>query len=289
VLAWRDDGAACESCAADYRFVRGIPTFLTADAADDIWAAAESGLARALRENPELERALMDPPPEALGPADRMFRSFVLEERGDFESARASAPDMSELYTPEMNTCRQKAFTALLERLDGPVVDLASGRCLLLERMNVPAVATDVSPLVLSRARERGIAGEALAFDARRTPFADGAVETMTTFLGLANVEDPGPLFGELRRVVSGRLLAIHMLYPEGDANAEAIEAMRLERLLYRELFLDGLATAGWDTEVVFECRARALPTPVGNVLEAAVDGLPVAPTEIDWVVIEAH
>jgi SAM-dependent methyltransferase len=218
-----------------------------------------------------------------------MFRSFVLEERGDFEGARAAAPSMSELYTPEMNACRQEAFDALLAKLDGPVVDLASGRCLLLELMDVPAVATDVSPMVLNRAKERGIASEVLAFDARQTPFADGAVETMTTFLGLANVEDPGPLFSELPRVVRGRLLAIHMLYPLGDANAEAIETMRLERLLYREPFLDGLATAGWAVEVVFECRARALPTPVGDVLEAAIDGLPAAPTEIDWVVVEAR
>ena len=273
-----------------------MPTFLTADAAVDIWATTESGLARALRENPELEQALMDRAPEELRPADRMFRSFVLEERGDYEGARAVAPSMSELYTPEMNACRQGAFDALLARLDGPVarldgpvVDLASGRCLLLERMDVPAVATDVSPLVLARAKERGVASEALAFDARQTPFADGAVETMTTFLGLANVEDPGPLFGELRRAVSGRLLAIHMLYPVGDANADAIETMRLERLLYRGPFLDGLAAAGWDVEVVFECRARAVPTPVGHVLESAIDGLPVAPTEIDWLVVEAR
>jgi hypothetical protein len=46
---------------------------------------------------------------------------------------------------------------------------------------------------------------------------------------------------------------------------------------------LDGL-------ELVFECRARALPTPVGEVLEAAIDRLPAAPpTEIDWVVVEAR
>jgi hypothetical protein len=156
--------------------------------------------------------------------------------------------------------------------------------------MNVPAVATDLSPLVLARDRERGVADDVLAFDARQTPFADGAFETMTTFLGLANVEDPGPLFRELRRAVSGRLLAIHQLYPEGDANADAIRAMRLDSLLYREPFLAALADAGWKAEVVFECGARALPTPVGVVLEgAAVDGLPAAPTEIDWVVVEAQ
>jgi len=243
-----------------------------------------------VRENPELERALLDPPPEELGPADRMFRSFVLEERGDFEGARAAAPLAADLYTPEMNACREGAFEALLARLDGPVVDLASGRCLLAERMKVPFLATDVSPHVLARGRERGVVGDAIAFDARVTPFADGAVETMTTFLGLANVEDPGPLFRELRRVVSGRLLAIHQLFPEGDANAEAISGAKLDRLLYRGPFFKELGDAGWQAEVVFECRAKALPTPVGEVLEgAAIDGLPVAPTEIDWVVVEAR
>jgi hypothetical protein len=156
--------------------------------------------------------------------------------------------------------------------------------------MEVPVVATDVSPLVLARHRERGVVDEVLAFDARVTPFADGAVETMTTFLGLANVESPGPLFRELRRVVSGRLLAIHQLYPEGDSNAAAISELGLSRLLYREPFFAALGEAGWEAEVAFECRARALPTPVGEVLEgAAVDGLPVAPTEIDWLVVEAR
>jgi hypothetical protein len=112
----------------------------------------------------------------------------------------------------------------------------------------------------------------------------------MTTFLGLANVESPGPLFRELRRVVSGSLLAIHQLYPEGDANSEAIAGMGLGRLLYREPFFAELADAGWEAEVVFECRAKALPTPVGVILEgAAIDGLPVAPTEIDWLVVEAR
>lgn len=263
-----------------------MPTFLTAEAAGDIWAAAESGLSRALRENPELERALLDPPADELGSADRMFRSFVLEERCDY----TEVVSLDDLYTPEMNACREEAFAALLARLDGPVVDLASGRCLLVERMDVPVVATDVSPLVLARDRERGVVDEVLAFDARATPFADGAVETMTTFLGLANVESPGPLFRELRRAVSGRLLAIHQLYPEDDANAAAISELGLSRLLYGEPFFAALAEAGWEAEVVFECRARALPTPVGEVLEgAAIDGLPVAPTEIDWVVVEAR
>jgi hypothetical protein len=75
-----------------------VPTFLTAEAAGDIWAAAESGLSQALRENPELERALLDPLADELGPADRMFRSFVLEERGIYTEVAS----LDDLYTPEM-------------------------------------------------------------------------------------------------------------------------------------------------------------------------------------------
>jgi uncharacterized protein YbaR (Trm112 family) len=290
-LVWRADGASCADCGTGYPFVSGVPTFLTPEAASDIWAAAESGLVRALREDPELERALLGPPVEQLAPADRMFRSFVLEERGDYPGARAAAASAwPELYTPEMLECRERAFDSLLQRLDGPVVDLASGRCQLAERMDVPVVATDVSPHVLARARERGVASEVLAFDARRTPFRDGAVETMTTFLGLANVEQPDELLSELRRAVGGRLLAIHQLYPEGDANADAIQAAGMERIGYREPFLEELTSAGWQAEIVLECGARAVPTPAGVVLEGArIDGLPVAPTEVDWLVIEAR
>jgi hypothetical protein len=112
----------------------------------------------------------------------------------------------------------------------------------------------------------------------------------MTTFLGLANVEHPGELLSELRRAAGGRLFAIHQAYPEGDANADLIREAGMERLAYRERFLEELAHAGWDADVVFECRAWALPTPAGVVLEGArIDGLPVAETEVDWLVIEAR
>lgn len=290
-LSWADEGAACATCGADYPDVNGVPTLLPRGEQRDGWAEAESGLTRALREEPKLERALLGGPLEELGPADRLFRSFVLEERGRYDAARAAAESAwPGLYTPEVRAAQEQAFAALLSRLDGPAVDVASGRCLLAERIPVPVVATDVSPHVLARARDRGITDAVLALDARRTPFRDGAVDTMTTFLGLANVEQPGELLRELRRAVGGRLLAIHQLYPERDGNEERIRQLGMEQLAYRAPFLDALRVAGWDASVVFESRARALPTPPSELFGGArVDGLPVAPTEIDWVVVEAR
>ena len=290
-LSWRVDGAACTTCGADYPAVNGVPNLLPPEEQRDAWAEAESGLTRALREHPELERALLGGSLDELAPADRLFRSFVLEERGQYEAARAAAEAAwPGLYTEEVRAGKEHAFAALLSLLDGPVVDLASGRCLLAERIQVPVVATDVSPHVLARARDRGVTDLLLALDARRTPFRDASVDTMTTFLGLANVEQPGELLRELRRVVGGRLLAIHQLYPDGDGNEERIRELGMERLAYRTPFLEELGAAGWDTSIVFESRARALPTPPSELFGGArVDGLPVAPTEVDWVVIEAR
>lgn len=111
---------------------------------------------------------------------------------------------------------------------------------------------------MLARARERGVVSIVLAFDARRTPSA-GACSRSTSSTRRRRE----------RRRARGR---------------------RNRRLLYREPLLEELAEAGWRTEIVFECRANALPTPTGVALQGAVvDGLPVAPTEIDWIVLEAR
>jgi len=66
-------------------------------------------------------------------------------------------------------------------------------------------VATDYSPHVLRQDRRRLVSFglydkiSLLAFDARRTPFKNGAVETLTTNVGLSNVENPRNLLKELR------------------------------------------------------------------------------------------
>lgn len=296
----------CTVCNADYPVREGIGLFLTPDLPRrDLWEEVESRLLRHLREHPEVERRLMDVPLAALSPADQFFRALVLEERGDYAGAKA-AEELANvrLYTPEYRACYESQMAYVLEGVadaPGPIVDLASGRGALVERLArqlpQPIVATDFSPQVLRRNRRwlefSGLHDRVslLAFDARRTPFKDGAITTLTTNLGLPNIEEPGSLLQELRRVVSGTFLAISHFYPEDDeANAATIHQLGLSTLLFQRPALEQFRAAGWQVEVANPCRGPAHPTPTGVVLEGAgIDALPVAETVLEWCVLVAR
>jgi methyltransferase family protein len=261
--------------------------------ASDPWEETESALSRALREDPALERALLGASPDDLAPADAFLRALVLEERGDHGAERAAA--FERLYTPATLAC----MTALLDRIarlvaaaseEGSVVDVASGRGMLLERLQgqgVRPIATDISPRVLRAARARGLA--AVACDAERLPFADRSVAIATTFLGLGNVRRPDAVLAEARRVAN-RLVAGHVVYERGTANDAAVEGLDLQRVAYRERLLEELAATGWDARVAFDCPAPAEPTPTGVLLAGVgIDALPVAPVDAAWLVIDAR
>jgi uncharacterized protein YbaR (Trm112 family) len=298
--------ARCRACSASYPVREGIALFLTPDLPrDDLWEQAGSGISRLLREQPEVERRLMQVPMETLGPADLMFRAMVHEDCDEFIAAKAAATlARMGLYTGEYRACYESQRTFLLDRLragSGPIVDLASGRGDLVElfarQLERPILATDFSPHILRRDRRWleywGLYERVslLAFDARRTPFKDGAVATMTTNLGLPNVDEPERLLGELRRVVGGELLAINYFYPEADAaNAEAIRAAGHGAMLFRREAEAAFRAAGWQMELANRCAGRALPTPRGVVTEGAgIDGLPVAQTTLEWATLVAR
>lgn len=286
------DGRTCTSCGIEYAANDGIPLLIPPGSdVTDLWEEAESGLSRVLRENPELENALLSPLPAELEPADAFLRALVLEERGDGSEVDAA---FARLYSPETLACIGSQIDALCERVleePGLVVDLASGRGVLLQRLQRAVagtlVATDVSPRVLRRARRRGI--EAVACDVRLLPFAGDSVDCATTFLGLNNVEQPGSLLAELRRAAK-RLLVVHLIYEPGTANDRELEELGLASLAYREPLLEGLAAAGWEPEIASSCTALLQPTPVGVLLEGAViDRLPVEPVEATWLTIDAR
>ena len=296
----------CVSCSAAYPIREGIGVFLTPDLPrQDLWEEVESELIAYLREHPRVERELMETPLGKLAPADQFFRALVLEERGAFADAKESGKAAhSGLYTSEYLACWESQYDYVLERLsfsDDPVMDLASGRGYLVERMagnlDRPIVVTDFSPRVLRRDRRflefLGLYERTslLAFDARRTPFRDGSVKTMTTNLGLANIENPGRLLDELRRIISGELLAIMTFYPaEDEENKEAIQSLGLASFLYQDTALDLLTSAGFEVELANIQVGRALPTPKSELLEGAeIDALPDAETEITWCTLVAH
>jgi hypothetical protein len=164
----------------------------------------------------------------------------------------------------------------------------------LANRLQRPVVATDFSPAVLRHNRHRlensGVYDDVslLAFDARHTPFKTGSVATLTTNLGLPNIEAPGALLTELRRIVDGAFLAISHFYAESDeANAPAIRAAQLDTLLYKHSTLQQYVEAGWEVEVKNVCVGKARPTPPSVVLEGArADSLPVADTNLEWCVL---
>ena len=295
--------AHCNACSATYPIRDGIGLFLTPDLPrDDLWEHVDSKLTQYLRKHPELEQQLMDVPLATLAPADQFFRSLVLEERGNYIEAHLAEESANKgLYTEDHTRCQNSQLDYVVEWLsatDGPIVDLASGRCYLAEkllrRLNRPIVITDFSPVVLRNNRRRLESfdlydrASLLAFDARRTPFRDGVVENMTTNLGLSNIEDPGSLLKELRRIVAGAFLAICNFYPEEEeTNAKVIREAGLETMLYRRRALRHYAEAGWDVEVSNVCKGAARPTPSGIVIEdARIDRLPVTDTHLEWCVL---
>ncbi len=295
----------CLRCGATYFVREGIGVFLPPDLPrNDLWEQTSTALGRYLQEHPDIARRLLASPIETLAPADRFYRALALEERGDFADARAVAEAaLPLLYTAEYLACHESQKRWLLAYLadrPGPIVDLASGRGDLAERMarelRRPVVATDFSLRVLRRDRRAlqmaglGEQVSLLAMDARRTPFKDGAVATMTTNLGLPNIEKPGELLTELRRVVSGKFLAITHFYPADDeANLRVLREFGLAPLLVHQEFLALMAQAGWQVRLENLQTGRALPTPASELLDGArIDGLPVAETTLEWCVARA-
>jgi uncharacterized protein YbaR (Trm112 family) len=297
--------ANCQECSAAYPVREGIGIFLTPDLPrKDLWEQVDSQLMLHLRERPDLERKLMDVSINTLGPADLFYRALVLDERGKYEKAR-ELEELSEegIYTEEYRACWQSQIEYVIEEvagLEGPIIDLASGRGYLVDKMaqrlDRLIVATDFSPRVLRRDRmwleAMGLYDKVslLAFDARRTPFREKAIGVLTTNLGLPNIEEPGKLLRELRRVVGGRFLAITHFYPEEDEiNVSALRENGLITL-FRAEAVESFSSAGWDIEVANVCRGQARPTPTSEVLEGAgIDGFPLAETMLEWCVIDAH
>lgn len=295
----------CLQCGAPYFVREGIGVFLPPDLPrNDLWEQTSTALSRYLKEHPDVEQRLMASPVETLSPADRLYRALALEERGEFAQARAIAESaLADLYTPEYLACYESQKRWVIDRVrerPGLVVDLASGRGDLVERLARelcrPVVATDFSPRVLRRDR-RALAAAGLyeyvsllAMDARRTPFKDGAVPTLTTNLGLPNIEKPGELLAELRRVVSGEFLAITHFYPSDDeANLGVLREFGVAPLLVRESLVNLMTQAGWSVEIANAQTGRALPTPPSESLEGArIDALPITETVLEWCTIRA-
>jgi len=298
--------AACRECKAVYPLWDGIGIFLTPDLPrEDLWRQAGSRLVRYLREHPDIERRLMATPLEMLSPTDQFFRGEILEARQEFAKAKLVHDiAMRNLYHTEYLSCWQSQVEHVIQELvntSGPVIDLASGKGYLAVEIALRTgrlvVPTDFSPTVLRRNRAwlkvfgLGDQVSLLAFDARRAPFRNGAIEMLTTNLGLPNIQNPGELMKELRRIVSGRFLAISIFYPPDDEdNASKLREAGLGDLLFRQPAINTFNSAGWEVALDNLKHGKALPTPPSRLLEGArIDAFPVTETVLEWCVLDAH
>lgn len=295
----------CHLCSSEYEVKHGIGQFLIPDLpGEDLWEQVDSQLIQYLRQNPQIEKALMEVPLDTLSPADQFFRGLVLEEKGEYGEARKTFDLANKgIYTADYLACCENMINIAIDRLKNnhePVVDLASGKGMLVERMAQDLtsyiVGTDISPRVLLSNRRRfeyfGLYDKVsfLAFDVRHTPFQNAAVHTLTTYQGLPNIREPGYLLQELRRIVSGSFLGITLFFPEDDQdNNSMIEKIGLSNLIYHRSAFDSFARAGWEVETIKSCVGKALPTPVGEVIEGAgIDAIPVVETTIEWDLLYA-
>ncbi len=277
--------------------------FLTTDLKrNDLWEQVDNKLEQFLKQNPELEKRLMNVPLETLGPVDQFYRGDIHRTRGEIEAANAAYTISHKgIISADTDKCIDDQMDYLINeasKSDSPIVDLASGVCELVKRMlkDLPnlIVVTDFSPSVLVRNRkwliEQGYYDRVslLAFDARQTPFATDSISLLTTHVGHQNIQNPGKLLEELHRIVNGKLLAVSSFYPEDDKeNGAVIEEYGVAELCYRDKLLDNFQNTGWTVEVKNSCRIKTIPAPPGVVLEGArVDGLPVQTTTLEWCVL---
>jgi hypothetical protein len=301
-----DADARCSGCGAVYPVREGVGIFLTPDLPrNDLWEQVDSQLENHLQKHPDQEKKLLETPRDQLSPTDLHFRTMLLEERDDYGGGKeAEILANQKLYTEAYNAFWEKQFKYVIDQirnLDGPVIDLASGRCYLVERVledqQREMVVTDFSPSVLRRDRAyfqllgQGHLLSFLAIDARKTPFLAGSVEILTTNLGLPNIEEPGELVQELHRVLGGTFLGIsHFFPPDDELNRELIAGAGLEPFLYRESMGDQFAGYDWSVSLEACCRSEALPTPESEIIPGTrADGLPAAPTELEWSTVRVE
>ncbi len=290
-----EDGLGCQACGLRFSEYQGIPCLFGPEK-EDLWAQNQSGLAKLLAENPETAQKLENSPEEALNGADTFAKAALRKEQGRYlEAIALQRAAWQKSYPPEYIACFQAQLDFIAQSLawvSGPIVDIASGRGMLISRLQkgtaAPLVATDLSPFVLANSLaplwpEELARGRLsmLAFDATAMPFQDKSLPVLTTCLGLQNIPNPQLAAKELRRVCAGKLYALCQFFPEDDEKNQQAAARFGLAGAYAQSFLAAMMEeAGWRVSFHNGPWLRQPPTPVGQVAPGLhVDGLPVEET----------
>jgi hypothetical protein len=68
------------------------------------------------------------------------------------------------------------------------------------------------------------------------------------------------------------------------------IEGAGIDAFVYKESTVEHFSARDWEINIENACMAKAIPTPESEIFEGArADGLPVAPTTLEWCTIRTE
>jgi uncharacterized protein YbaR (Trm112 family) len=296
--------ATCVSCKSEYEVKDEIAVFLTdLLSRNDLWEQGESSLEKYLKENPGIYEKLMNAPEEKLNGADYWFKASYFEMKRDFlTSSRMFKQAFEKIYTKGYIDGMDSQMDFIIKNLKNneSIIDIASGKGYLVKRLLTETknyvAATDFSPTVLVRNKEYfKVLGlyerlSLFAFDARKTPFRDNSITTMTSYLGLPNIERAGGVISELNRITQKEFMSVmHFIDKEDKIHMDLFNQYGNIAYATRDNAIETFRRGGWNIEICNSYFANVKPTPEGEILEGAgIDGFPVEDTQVEFCVIRA-
>lgn len=296
---------SCSCCKAKYEVKDEIAVFLTdLLSRNDLWEVGESSLEKYLKEKPEVYEKLMNTPEEELNGADYWFKASYFEMKRDFlTSSRMFKQVFEKIYTQNYINGLDSQGDFILRNLEynEPIIDIASGKGYLVKRLLMETknyvAATDFSPTILMRNKAYykalGLYDRLslIAFDARKTPFRDNSIVTMTSYLGLPNIEQAGEVIRELNRITQKEFMSVmHFIDKEDKIHMDFLNKYGNIAYATRENSVETFIRAGWNIEICNSFFADIKPTPIGEILKGeGIDGFPIEDTQVEICVIRAR
>jgi len=293
----------CGNCAKIYAAKNGVGCFVDyQDSSDDSWERAENWLKNFTAENPDIIKKLMTADIEKLNAADIMIRSMLnkIEENHE-EAERLNKLCNQKAYKEETLKAGYAQADYIINALKNEkdfILDVASGQGTLiskfLENTDVCVVSSDISFNVLKKAKESaekdgfGDRVSYIAFDLKKSPFKNKSVKTITTYVGLQNIENPEKIFGELRRICGGKLYSACVFCCEDNiVNRKDLENDGLDKTWIKNKYIEEFNNAGFVSVVENSIITLDDPTPVGKIMQGVkIDGFPVEPGNFERAVV---
>jgi ubiquinone/menaquinone biosynthesis C-methylase UbiE len=175
----------------------------------------------------------------------------------------------------------EQEFEDLLRNLSGTVLDIATGRGILLRYLialdNIDLVASDVDPNILLYDRRKFLnqldrVVYTVATDAKHLAIQDNSIDFAVTFAGLNNIPSPLLAYKEIYRVLkkSSKLFAFNMFVDLDSRTYKQAKEWNYDRAMNKEQMEKDLKSVGFE-KVTIRIVSKAI------WVDHPMDGLPFA------------